>query len=573
MEAALEALTPVGNTMIISLAVIGGTYAAVCTLREALYYVRRKTCTIDGHCPTNEFDDVLRAIMANVGEGREDGCQVAVTRNGELVVDLAVTAGWPGWRWKMKRDSLLCVFSSGKVLESLVMALADDQGWLRLSEHVHRVWPGFASGDAHVKRNAKGKRFDKREVKVCDIMAHRAGLALVDPPIEFSRIAGFHEPLSPGAETLREILAAQPIRYFKSEAERETLYMATTRGAYLSVLLHLRDPKRRSFNNLMREEVLAKINSARGDAPLVEAYCPLPAHLNERVIPKSTGGVGWVIARAILQLLVPRTVLEVFIDRERLITPEEGRVARVFFTSPFVNAARDWLKADGVHTPEAPLHEESFMDRILNAIVPGRKPSRAFVASMNSDAVRNGIGNTSYNCYSNARSLARIASAFVTTNTINQSHPESSILTAAAIQRATASAGVNFDEGLGREFEYSDAGFGLDVGNFNRNNSCKSLKGWHGWYGLCGSCVLFNFELNMTFSYVPTRFEGRPERFRARRLLKAVVAAEARTRHAKLIARSRRDKNFMKEYMHAASGITHRRSAPATANEHEQICM
>ena len=572
METTLEVLAPIGNTMLISLAVIGGTYAAVRTLREALYHMRRKAATIEGDCP-DEFDDVLRTILANVGEGREDGCQVAVTRNGELVVDLAVTAGWPGWRWKMKRDSLLCVFSSGKVLESLCMAIADDQGWLRLGEHVHRVWPGFATGDAHVKRNAKGKQFDKREVKVSDIMAHRAGLALVDPPIDFSSIAGFHEPLSPGAETLREILAAQPIRYFKSDAERETLYMATTRGAYFSVLLALRDPKRRGFNSLMREEVLAKINSARGDAPLAEAYCPLPAHLNERVILKSIGGIGWVVARAILQHLLPRAVLEVFIDSSRLITPEEARITRTFATRPFVNASRDWLKADGVHTPEAPLRGESFIDRILNAIVPGRKPSRAFIACMNSDAVRNGIGNTSYNCYSNARSLARIASAFVTTNMNSRNDPDAAILTAAAIQRATASAGICFDEGLGRDFEYSDSGFGLDVGNFSRSNVCKSLKGWHGWYGLCGSCVLFNFELGMTFSYVPTRFEGRPDRFRARRLLKAVVAAEARTRHTKLIARSRRDKQFMKEYMQTAAGIPHRRSAPATASEHETMCM
>lgn len=227
VDAAVRQLAPIGDAMLASFAIIGGSYIALRLVRDGMYALRRRMCVIDGVC-SEEYADVMRAILANVGEGREDGCQVAVTRDGELIVDVAVSAGWGP---PVARDSLMCVFSSGKVIESLVMTVADSQGWLRLGEYVHRVWPGFATGDA---QGEEGGPFDKRNIKVSDIMAHRAGLALVDPPLDFAEIAGFDDPLSPGAEKLREHLAAQPIRYSKPGVEKETLYMAVTRVYHLA---------------------------------------------------------------------------------------------------------------------------------------------------------------------------------------------------------------------------------------------------------------------------------------------------------------------------------------------------
>ena len=84
--------------------------------------------------------------------------------------------------------------------------------------------------------------------------------------------------------------------------------------------------------------------------------------------------------------------------------------------------------------------------------------------------------------------------------------------------------GSQYDVGLGKEYEYCDAGFAINP--FVRNKDTQYFEGWHGWMGLDGSALLFNFEKEMTFSYVPQLFEGRPDRFRAQRLLRAVIAAE-----------------------------------------------
>ena len=75
-------------------------------------------------------------------------------------------------------DSLMCVFSSGKVVESLLMTLFDSRGWLRLSTRISSVWPEFAADMSSAR--ADSPLYDKANVRVCDLMAHRAGLSTVD---------------------------------------------------------------------------------------------------------------------------------------------------------------------------------------------------------------------------------------------------------------------------------------------------------------------------------------------------------------------------------------------------------
>ena len=121
----------------------------------------------------------------------------------------------------------------------------------------------------------------------------------------------FHVPLSEGSERLREILEHTPRRYsrsvteVRSQSEAETCYMATTRGLYLSVLMGLRDPQHRCFNDLIVEEVVKKMPRADGE-PVPEIYCPLPAEMSARVVPKQINPYIPGFLRAVSQALLPR---------------------------------------------------------------------------------------------------------------------------------------------------------------------------------------------------------------------------------------------------------------------------
>ena len=332
----VSALSRMGRMMAVSTAVIGGTILALRGLRTLLYARRIRTCRVSGDCPEH-YAPLIAAILRNVGEGRDVGSQVAVTKGGELIVNVAVDCG--GGAQAVTTDSLMCVFSSGKVIESLVMTLFDSRGWLRLSDRVSSVWPEFAAGGS----GAGDPLFDKANVRVSDIMAHRAGLSMVDkmslaevkvrgdrsmgralrapPPPQslwggrlsdraaVARTQDFHLPLSPGAARLRENLERTPRRYSGpasgARGSPETCYMATTRGLYLSVLTSLCDPKRRCFNDLVVEEIVKATPRPAGE-PAPEVYCPLPAAMDDRVVPKRSNPYIPGFVRALVQALVPR---------------------------------------------------------------------------------------------------------------------------------------------------------------------------------------------------------------------------------------------------------------------------
>ena len=173
--------------MVISSALSGGSILALKGVRSLLYLRRVRRCRIQGEYPEH-YESLVAAILRNVGEGRDTGCQVAVMKDNELIVNIAADCGGRTTKRSgrvcdlsgdgITTDSLMCVFSSGKVVESLLMTLFDSRGWLRLSTRISSVWPEFAADMSSAR--ADSPLYDKANVRVCDIMAHRAGLSTVD---------------------------------------------------------------------------------------------------------------------------------------------------------------------------------------------------------------------------------------------------------------------------------------------------------------------------------------------------------------------------------------------------------
>ena len=68
-------------------------------------------------------------------------------------------------------DTLQCVWSCGKVVSAILMAIMNDQGHLRYKEPVCKYWPEFAQNDKHF-------------LTVADVMRHETGLVMLSKPIE-----------------------------------------------------------------------------------------------------------------------------------------------------------------------------------------------------------------------------------------------------------------------------------------------------------------------------------------------------------------------------------------------------
>jgi CubicO group peptidase (beta-lactamase class C family) len=115
------------------------------------------------------FDAVRAAFEANFTAGLELGAAVAMTVDGEPVVDLwAGDADEAGRPWN--EDTIVNVYSSTKTMAALCVLMLADRGRLDLDAPVADYWPEFA-------QRGKGG------VLVRHVMSHSAGLPGFEPAL------------------------------------------------------------------------------------------------------------------------------------------------------------------------------------------------------------------------------------------------------------------------------------------------------------------------------------------------------------------------------------------------------
>lgn len=121
---------------------------------------------ISGFC-ADRFAPVKAAFEANFAQRGEIGASVAVSLNGEMVVDL-----WGGQRtaedttpWA--QDTIVNVWSSTKTMAAMSILLLADRGEIALEDKAARFWPEFASEG-------------KENVTIAHFLSHQAGLSGMD---------------------------------------------------------------------------------------------------------------------------------------------------------------------------------------------------------------------------------------------------------------------------------------------------------------------------------------------------------------------------------------------------------
>ncbi len=126
------------------------------------------TPTVHGFCD-ERFGAVRDAFVANFDQGEEVGASVAITLDGEPVVDIwagDATEGGPAW----EKDTIVNVWSTTKTMAGLCMLMLADRGELDFDATVASYWPEFAAAG-------------KEDVLVRHVMGHTAGLSGWAEPI------------------------------------------------------------------------------------------------------------------------------------------------------------------------------------------------------------------------------------------------------------------------------------------------------------------------------------------------------------------------------------------------------
>ena len=113
---------------------------------------------------TPQFESVRTAFAANFANGSEIGASVAMTLNGEPVVDLWAGHADAALSKPWEKDTLVNVYSTTKTMCALTALLLADRGELDFNEKVAHYWPEFAANG-------------KADVTVAQLMSHSAGLS------------------------------------------------------------------------------------------------------------------------------------------------------------------------------------------------------------------------------------------------------------------------------------------------------------------------------------------------------------------------------------------------------------
>jgi CubicO group peptidase (beta-lactamase class C family) len=153
---------------------------------------------LSGHIAPG-FEPVREAVMKNFENDGELGCQVAVFRNGEPLVD--IRAGWSDRKrsGEVGPDTLFSVYSCGKAMAALVVAHLVEQGRLDYDAPVSDIWPEFAG-------------HGKAALTLGQMMSHQSGLVGITDPefspqdwVDFDKVVSIletQEPLfEPGSQS------------------------------------------------------------------------------------------------------------------------------------------------------------------------------------------------------------------------------------------------------------------------------------------------------------------------------------------------------------------------------------
>lgn len=183
------------------------------------------------------YGPVADAFRRNFADRGEIGAACAVYREGRKVVDL-----WGGYRDGLTRrpwreDTVVVVYSTTKGMSALALALAHSRGLFEHDMPVCAYWPEFAWRGKH-------------DITVRQLLAHQAGLPVIDVPLAVGDLADL--------DVVAAAIALQ--RPMWTPGTRHG-YHAISLGWYEGELLRRVDPAGRSLGRFFAEEIAGPLGA------------------------------------------------------------------------------------------------------------------------------------------------------------------------------------------------------------------------------------------------------------------------------------------------------------------------
>lgn len=189
------------------------------------------------------WEQLRVSFESNFAENLELGAQLVVYRGEELVVDLC---GKSSQQKSYSPEHMQCVFSSGKNIEALCIAILIDRNLCDYDDLVTKHWPEFANGG-------------KDKITIADVLRHEGGVPAftkegkVEVVITPEMVEAV-EPLDKAIEQA-ELFPKDP----ENPGKAKRIYHAISRGWLIAGIVRRIDEKKRNLGLFIREEITAPL--------------------------------------------------------------------------------------------------------------------------------------------------------------------------------------------------------------------------------------------------------------------------------------------------------------------------
>ena len=226
------------------------------------------------------FEPVRQLYELNMQTLAERNTQLCIYVGEQRVVDLWASAiddvGF-------SPDSLVNVFSSGKSLESIMLAMLADQGLLDFSQPIAEYWPEFAQNG-------------KDTITVADLMRHEAGLAAFDETLPVESL----HPENLRSNAVGQVIERQqPIWPAGGEANRRE-YHSISRGWVANEIFRRVEPQGRTMGQFLQEEIARPLD--------IDVNINVTAEQVARICPGKMLGIGFQLAQSLVPWFAGRKI-------------------------------------------------------------------------------------------------------------------------------------------------------------------------------------------------------------------------------------------------------------------------
>ncbi|KAF9408725.1 hypothetical protein BGZ94_002213 [Podila epigama] len=426
---------------------------------------------IQGILESEHYAPIVQLYHAQIALHDDLGGSLAIFADGKPKVDIA--AGFKDIKGTQPytNNTLQQVYSSGKVIEGIVIARLVQSGFLDYDAKVSDYWPEFAQNG-------------KEDVRLVDVMTHESGIFFLDDAKDLN-----WESLK-DKEAFSALLARQPHYFGKNHKGVKRAYQAVTRGWYLNEIVRRVDPQGRTIGEIAKEELMV-------DYPDIELYFSHFPNNNEWWESRLSPMIDYPLLRVIGRLIIPN-----WIRTHPKIGFPGLRPAH-----PFV-----WSL----------LNKKSLTAKSL---APSIAPSAAAFRTIEAHATE----STSFSLKTNAHSLAKLMGMMANKGASLNPGQEPDLMDEETYKKATTFYSEYEDLVVLTRVPLSNGGW-LKSKGFRGIEELKDVE-VQGWGGAGGSLTIWVEELNLGFSYVTNAFgppEGITGDIRGHRLLAMAVKARKR---------------------------------------------